>query len=279
MLQTILEFIIKYFPSVPSVFVLFAVLALGMYIFWYECKKTLKNDSSIFDIFIASTVIGGIIGRISYIISYPHEFDYIWYWLPYEKYGDQIFLFRLLPWRFFRIWDFQNDTFAMFTSLCILATLFVIFIKKWKWSHLYTAIYFCAYAMLGASIFLSGTNTNNLSWTEQGLIMLILLILSMIFRLSTQKISIKRKNRKISIGTDVLTIVLCTAYIVYSYVSTPMTSMEKVDLIVFSTWTIIGLLMYISESNKGNVTIESISSVQRVTVKDLPKNTKLWKKE
>ena len=278
MLNVIFETITKYFPALSSIVVLFLVIFVGMYIFWIECKKSFKNDSSIFDIFLASSILGGIIGRISYIVSYPQEFDVIWYWLPYEKYGDEVFLFRLLPWRYLRFWDFGNDTFAMFSFMAIIATLLVIFIKKWKWSHLYPAIYFCSIGMLATSIFLSGTNIKNVMWTEQGTLMLLFVFVSEIIRGIASKISAAKKNSKVIIVADVITIALCTIYVAYSYLSTPMVTMEKVDLVVLAIWTVVGMLLYIIDSNKASVTIERVSSVQRISVKDVnPKIT--WKKE
>ncbi|MBP5204072.1 hypothetical protein J6Z48_00275 [bacterium] len=278
MFNVIFETITKYFPALLSIVVLFLVIFVGMYIFWIECRKSFKNDSSIFDVFLASSVLGGIIGRISYIVSNPQEFDVIWYWLPYEKYGDEVFLFRLLPWRYLRFWDFGNDTFAMFSSMAIIATLLVIFIKKWKWSHLYPAIYFCSIGMLATSIFLSGTNTKNVMWTEQGTLMLLFVFVSEIIRGIASKISTARNNSKIMVRADVVTIVLCTVYVAYSYLSTPMVTMEKVDLVVLIIWTVVGMLLYIVDSNKASVTIERVSSVQRISVKDVnPKIT--WKKE
>jgi hypothetical protein len=45
-------------------------------------------------------------GRVSFIISNWEFFDSLpWALAPYERYGDNVYFFRLLPWNFFDLRD------------------------------------------------------------------------------------------------------------------------------------------------------------------------------
>ena len=118
--------------------VVFALLfLLGMYIFWRGSIESRKNRSSVFDMFLISGFLSGIVGRVVYIILEWEQFSsFIWYWIPYEKYGDEVFLFRLLPWRFLSIWDGGIIILAMFVTLLLVMTFYTLVIKKWRWKHI-----------------------------------------------------------------------------------------------------------------------------------------------
>ena len=99
-ISTIVNIIREVNPFVGLLIIFF----LGMYLFWKESSRSRKNNSSVFDAFILSILLGIVIGRAMFVILNWTEFSqYIWYWLPYERYGNEIFMFRLLPWRFLRI--------------------------------------------------------------------------------------------------------------------------------------------------------------------------------
>lgn len=277
MLEPFYEYIAKYFPTLNSWFVFFVVLIVGLYIFWKECTRTGKNNSSIFDIFIVSTVFGSIVGRISYIITEWGDFSrYIWYWLPYEKYGDQVFFFRLLPWRFLRFWDWGNDTFAMFVGVAVISTLFVIFVKRWKWSHLFPAIFYSVFAMLGLSIFFSGCNVDNREWIEQGVFMLVIVFFTFFIRYLLYKKS-SPKIAKVLLNFEVISILVSVLYISYAYISSDMILMEKIDLVVFVSWSLLGLLFHVIDSNRASVVIEKVSSVRPVSLSDINQQIRLPK--
>ena len=110
---------------------LMIIFFVGMYVFWKEASRSRKNNSSVFDSFLFSVLFGIIIGRIVYIVLDWNEFSsYTWYWLPYERYGDQIYMFRLLPWRFLRIWDGQLDVLFTFIGLLFLKHFLLLFSKN-----------------------------------------------------------------------------------------------------------------------------------------------------
>ena len=111
-----------------------------------ERIRSRKNRSSVFDIFLISSSLSLLVGRIVYIVLEWKTFSsYIWYWLPYEKYGDKIYLFRLLPWRFISIWDGGLDILGLFISLLLLLTLYSLVVKKWRWKQMFFQYIFFYY--------------------------------------------------------------------------------------------------------------------------------------
>jgi len=184
--------------SVNPFFLLLTVLLIGMYVFWRGCSETRKDISSIFDIFIISLFSGLLLGRISYIISNWTRFaSSVWYWLPYEKYGDEIYLFRVLPWRFFRVWDWGIDILTMFVGFLLVASLWVLFVKKWKWSHMFTTIFFTAQIMLAISFLLLGGVSRNEQWILQGIVMVLLPSVLFFLKNSIKRIMIGKKEVRI----------------------------------------------------------------------------------
>ncbi|HQA99146.1 MAG TPA: hypothetical protein PLG10_02850, partial [Candidatus Dojkabacteria bacterium] len=138
---------------------------IGLYIFWKEAVRSRKNNSSVFDAFIVSIIVGVFIGRVVYIILNWSDFSsYIWYWLPYERYGDQIYLFRLLPWRFFQFWDGQIDILYTFLGVLLSQTLIVVFRKKWRWSEMFSAMYLSNWVMIALTYLFVGVQGKNDIW-------------------------------------------------------------------------------------------------------------------
>ena len=73
--------------------VVFVIFFLGMYVFWRGCTESRKNRSSVFDMFLISGFLSAIIGRVVYIfLQWDFFSSFIWYWLPYEKYGEKVYL-------------------------------------------------------------------------------------------------------------------------------------------------------------------------------------------
>ncbi len=270
MLDQIQNKIFSVIPNLnPLIFVSITVIT-SLYIFWKLCSRTRKNNSSVFDTYFIGSIFALLFGRVAYIISNYSDFNrYIWYWLPYEKYGDEIFLFRLLPWRFFRIWDLGLEVLFLCVGLLIGCTYWVIVAKKWKWSHLYIAIYTAGYTLLLLSIISIGKFTNNTFWFSQGTIMLVLLLVWSILRSIFIKVVIGIKEMKILLVTDIIFITLSSILVTRMYMLGTLSLVEKVGVISFITWTAIGLFYHIIDTNKATVIIEKVSSVRQVSVNDI----------
>lgn len=254
------------------------VIILGMYVFWRGLSQTRKNITSIFDVFIISLFGGLAFGRISHIISNWSEFSsFIWYWLPYEKYGPEIHLFRVLPWRFFRVWDWGIDVLAMFVGFLLIATFWVFVIKKWKWSHVFVAIFFTAQIMFAISFVLLGGASGNEEWIVQGLVMVLLPIVLFFLSNSIRKATAGNKGAKFLVILNILFIILTSTYISYTYLLVDLKDIEKIVLITFILWTVLGILFYLRDLRKDNVTIEKVSSVREVSSIDVNHPIKLPK--
>ncbi|HOV29468.1 MAG TPA: hypothetical protein PLD77_00035 [Candidatus Dojkabacteria bacterium] len=270
--QKIASFVPNWSPLAFFVLTVFICL----YVFWKECSRTRKNNSSVFDAFFISVISGIILGRAFYIIGNWGEFSkYIWYWLPYERYGNEIFLFRLLPWRFFRIWDLGIDILFLLLGFCLVCTWWVLRVKKWKWSHLFPAIYLSSFTVLAFSFFSIGKITGNNTWVAQGLIMIVLILVFWIVKAILIKSIIGLGEMKALVCLDSIFVVISTAVIITVYMNSQMLNVEKIGLGAFVTWSLLGLFFHIADTRKATVTIEKLSSVRNVSVDDIRKPIKL----
>ncbi len=264
--------------SVSPLILFTIVVFLGMYVFWSGSMETRKNVSSVYDIFVTSLFGGLVVGRACYIIINWEQFsNLIWYWLPYEKYGDEIYLFRLLPWRFMRIWDWRIDILSMFVAFLLIATFWVLVVKKWKWSHMFTTIFFTAETMLALSFILLGASTGNQGWLTQGIIMVLLPLVLFFLKNSVKKTMIGKKELKILMLLDIFFILLTTTYVTYAYLIADISNTEKVSIITFALWSLLGIFFYMKETKKADITIEKVSSVHTVSRLDINQPIKLPK--
>ncbi len=278
MFQQIIEKVEFFFEQIPPVILFFLVIVIGMYKFWQGCLVTRKENNSIYDMFFFSSLMGLIIGRITYIISNWEEFNqYIWYWLPYEKYGDQTFFFRLLPWRFLRVWDWEINLIVMFVGFVVFATIWTLAVKKWQWSHMYTPIFTTATTMISLSFLLIGLYVDKTEWIMQGVIILVpVLILAIAERVIRDKI-IGRKEMRILAITEITLLAIPVGYLVYSYLMMDATMFEKVSIVILLVWFVFGSFVYIAETNKANVTIEKVSSLGTISDSDIDRTIRLSK--
>ncbi len=279
MYQTFIEKFSELFSKIHPVFLFSFVIILGLYIFWRGCWESRKNNTSIFDVFFLSFVVGLFTGRVSYIITHWSDFSsFFWYWLPYEKYGNEIFWFRVLPWRFFRFWDWGIDILLMFVGFLTFAGFWVIFVKKWKWSELFTTIFFTAQSMLGMSFFLLGGVTKNIAWITQGLVMILLPFVLFLLKNSVKAVMIGSKEEKVLTVLDTFFTLLLVIYTTYVYLSIDISDIERGGVVFFLVWTVFGIILNIAgRKKKGSVTIERVSSVREVSSIDINQPIKLPK--
>jgi hypothetical protein len=274
----ILEKIQEILNSVSPLILFTIVLLLGMFVFWSGSMETRKDTSSVYDIFIISLFGGLVVGRICYIITNWEQFsNFIWYWLPYEKYGEEIYLFRLLPWRFVRIWDWGIDILSMFVAFLLIATFLVWVVKKWKWSHMFPTIFFTAEGMLAISFILFGASTSNQGWLTQGVVMLLLPLVLFFLKNSVKKAIVGKKELKILVLLDTFFILLTTVYVTYTYFIADINNTEKASIITFALWSFFGVIFYMKETKKADITIEKVSSVHTVSHLDINQPIKLPK--
>ena len=268
--------ILRQIPPIVSFVITFIV---GTYVYWRGCVETRKNRSSIFDTYIVAILFSVVFSRLAYVISNWSEFSkFIWYWLPYEKYGNDIYLFRLLPWKFFAIWDGGVNIIALFVGFLIILTLLVVLYKKWSWKQMYMSVYITSVSMLAVSFLYIGLVQQNLSWVVQGLVVIIsVLILFGSYRLVDLG-KVKLKKRKSTQGWFAVGYVILTGvYVSYIYLTMDLVLVDTVFIYLFISWILVATVMYILSLRKGEVSIEKLSSVSNISVVDVNQPIKLPK--
>jgi hypothetical protein len=263
-INTIREFLIQLNP----LWVYFVISVIGLFVYWRGCTETRKNRSSIFDTFFLSIIFGLIMARISYIvINWSEYIRYPWSFVPYERYGDTFYLFRLLPWKFIRVWDGGLTIFVAMVAFLVLITLLVILMKKWRWYQTYFPTFFSMISMLGISYIYVGFITETKSWIVNGGILLVVpLIFWLIskFLLVSIKNGIKRRKTLVYIG--ILLVTLTSMFIAYQYLIDKVSQFEFISVIVLIVWTAVMDILLVIDINRPNVTIERVSSVRAIDI-------------
>ena len=256
---------------------LLIIFFVGMYVFWKEASRSRKNNSSVFDSFLFSVLFGIIIGRIVYVVLDWNEFSsYTWYWLPYERYGDQIYMFRLLPWRFLRIWDGQLDVLFTFIGLLFSQTFFITFFKKWKWSDLFSAQYYSNWLMIGLIYIFIGILNSNREWIQYAWWILIpfslmLLLQFLILKFADGK---KKENQRVVLSS-IFALFAVTIISYVFYISSPKIT-TIVGIVALIIWYVVGIALNLSGQKRAdNVTIERVSSVRQISLPEVRKPIEL----
>lgn len=254
---------------------LLIIIVIGLYIFWKEASRSRKNNSSVFDTYFLSLFGGVFFARVAHIIMFSSEyFSNIWYWLPYEKYGDQVFLFRLLPWRFMRIWDGGLDLLYLFVGMILIQTFWVTVRKKWKWNEMFPSIFLSNGAMLGLSFFFLGVQWENNVWTNLGLILLAPLLLFLILQVVVLKFQKGENKERVRLLLQLLCSIVTMLTTLYAYFTLPrpVSTLLTIAVVIWLIWAIVATIFHMLTSKKeANVTIEKVSSVRPVNIPDLVK--------
>lgn len=270
---------VKGFISTLNPFLgLILIFLLGLFVFWKESSRSRKNNSSVFDIFFISVIIGILVGRLVYVVSnWSSEYSSLpWYWLPYERYGDDVYLFRLLPWKLLKIWDGQLDILFTFLGIILMQTVSVLFLKKWKWGDLFPPIYLSNWVMMGLSYFFVGIQSGNNLWLKQGWIILIPFIVFIITQAIILKVYLGSKKEEVSRILYILFAIVALFVIGYVYISLSLTTLTTIGFVILSIWYVAGIIAYIISSRKeGNVTIKTVSSVRQVSLPEVSKPVRL----
>lgn len=263
--------VLSFISSIPVGVVLLIIFLAGMYAFWRGCIETGKDRSSIFDMYIISLIAGIIAGRVGYIVSNISEFTgYIWYWSPYEKYGDVIYIFRLLPWRFFRIWDGGIVIFAMFVGFLLACTCFAVFIKKWRWRQMYFVIFFSSLLILSLSFVFIASLEENLSLLLTAGILLFASIVFFVLSLIISRLGIKWRKRKKMIGYIGSGLICAISiYLSITFLPQDISFVEKTSIYLLDIWAVLSTLLFVIDMKRKRVNIEKISSVRGITLPEI----------
>jgi len=277
-INTYIEKIINFLSQINPSLVFIFIFLVGLIIFWRGSMEGRKERSSTFDMFFLSGFFSLVSARIAYIISNWESFSgFIWYWLPYEKYGEEIFLFRLLPWRFLNIFDGGINILVMFVSFLLFATIGVVIIKKWRWRDMFPVIFFSAESMLAMSFLFSGVIANNMEWTMQGGVLLIpIIIILVILTFLIPKLEGK-EEKSLYIIVNVFLVLLSTGFILYVYLKNDIELIDKINCLIFLLWSSIGSVFFLREQTDSKLSIERVSSVRTISSVDINQPIRLSK--
>jgi hypothetical protein len=264
----IFEIIRNFFINLNPLWVYLIVVLVGLFIYWRGCTETRKNRSSIFDTFFLSIVVGSVVGRISYLtINWSEYSRYAWYFLPYERYDQTVYLFRLMPWRLLRVWDAGLTIFVAMIAFLVVLTLFVLLYKKWRWYRVYFPVFFSMTSMLATSFLYLGIIENYMAWIVRGLILFLVPIIFWAFsKIFLFLIKNNYKRRKTLVYVGVLIVTLTSVYISYEYLSDQTSQFEFISVIILLIWNVISDIFIIIDLNRPNVEIEKVSSVRAVDI-------------
>jgi hypothetical protein len=257
----------EFVKSIPSPIAYLFIFFIGLFVFWRGCAEYRKNRSSVFDLFLISSFLSIVVARVVYIVLEWETFtSYIWYWIPYEKYGEKIYLFRLLPWRFLSIWDGGLVVLAIFVSLLLFMTFFSLVVKKWRWKHMFFPIYYASTTMLGVSFIYIGVNSGFYDWVYKGLILIGVLAIFFLFFKFIYKIVKNPLLEKYILGyVGLVTVWMSSIYIIYFYFSSVTSLLENAFVGIFLIWSLIMGVLFIIDLRKARVQIRSVSTVRSVS--------------
>lgn len=249
---------IGFFPIILIIYV------ISMFIFWRESRLVRKNNNSVFDQWFLSTIFMVLYGRISYMITNWSQFSKLsWFYIPYERYGPQVYLFRLLPWKFFAVWDGG----FLFTGLVVAFLFFnffyVRYIKKWSWKDMMRPVLLTVHFFLGLILCVYGVllESKNVMLYGVGLLCLVLFtyLLKYLYKVFSKQI--------ISL-IGVIYIVVSAMFIAYVFLSGDVSRIDEFNVGVMML--ISGLLagVYYRDSVKTKIKVSSYSQSQSIhTVK------------
>ena len=267
-MSDIFEFTRNFLINLNPLWIYLVIVLVGLFIYWKGCTETRRNRSSIFDTFLISIATGLVVGRISYLsINWSEYSRYAWYFLPYERYGQTVYLFRLLPWRLLRVWDGGLTIFVAMITFLVILTLLVSLYKKWRWYQVYFAVFFSMTSMLATSFLYLGIIENYMAWIIRGIILFLVPVIFWAFsKIFLFLIENNYKRRKALIYFGVLIVTLTSVYTSYEYLSDQTSQFEFISVIILLIWNVISDIFIILDLNKPNIEIEKVSSVRAVDI-------------
>lgn len=235
----------------------FLFVLLSLYVFWRESivTYTYKNQNAIFDFWFISAISGAIGGRVVYFIANWTKLGLKaipWFWAPYEKINGTVYLLRLYPWRFFRLWDGGFIFAGMLVGYILSVYLLIIKKKGWKWMTMFVPAFNSAIILFGGILLMIGLYSNTNKVIDLTAIMLMLLLVFSALRLFI-KLIVKKIDLQINLikGLYILIVIAVNWFMVslYFWTDVPVFWQEKISIIVFVIVSAIMIVHYILEKS------------------------------
>ncbi len=123
-------------------------LFLSLFLFWKESYSH-KDRNSVFDMWLFTILFAMFWARFSFIIANWELFESLpWALAPYERYGENIYFLRLLPWRFFDLRDGGFLFTSIFSAYILFAFLYNVLVKRWNWREMFLPVILSAEVLL-----------------------------------------------------------------------------------------------------------------------------------
>lgn len=191
-------------------------LLVSLFLFWYESYKH-KDKNSIFDMWLLTVLVSMIWGRVSFIIVNWHLFsDLVWSIAPYERYGDEVFLFRLLPWRFFDLSDGGFLFTSIFAGYLVFAFIYNIYFKKWRWREMFFPVIISAQAFLCITLIVYGSLMNFTDVVYGGLVVALIIAVFLAVITVLRKVFKKKKDYNVDLLDGVVNF-LTIVFVLFSF--------------------------------------------------------------
>ncbi|HVX92536.1 MAG TPA: hypothetical protein VHA74_00285 [Candidatus Dojkabacteria bacterium] len=214
---------------------------------------TKKNKNSVFDMFFITSTLMILWGRVMYIVLNLNDYVGLpWSISPYERYTDGVFFFRLLPWRYFALWDGGVLYIPMFVVFVVIATLYALAVKRWRIREILGTIIIPSTFLLSTTFLATGLYSNDITIFTQGLYM----VLFVFFYQALQFIlSIIWRNKmdlffKTYFFISIFANAFITIYLSINLLNSPITSIDRWHMYIFIIWSIIITILFVIDMNK-----------------------------
>ncbi|MCK9369012.1 hypothetical protein M0R04_03565 [Candidatus Dojkabacteria bacterium] len=268
--MNIVEIVREFISDVGFLPVVIFAFLVCLYVYWEQSKRANKNENSIFDGFFISSFFMVIWGRISYIFSNPSNYEgLVWSLVPYEKYPDGLYIFRLLPWRYFRIWDGEFLFTGLFIAFVIASFLYCTVIKKWRWREMMATIILSSTVFLGTLFSIIGFVNSVKSLFIQGVVLLsISLVYSILYgglkrRLKEKKAVLFEKLNYLLVFVYSLSI---SIYLPVSVLNSDITDWDRNNMYIFIAFSIISFAVFIIDIFRKNVILQARYKVRSTSI-------------
>lgn len=252
--------------------IVITVAVISLFVYWKESMHTGKNQNSIFDGYFVSSIFMIIWGRLTYILTNPIDYEGLfWSIIPYERYPDGFFVFRLLPWRYFRVWDGEFLFTGLFIGFVISAFIFCVLYKRWRWREMMGAVVFTASTYLGLLLLVSGFLVQDNTVLMQGVITLGItaayaFITSLVRRAFKAKEEGGKGPEKLNYYITFLFSVIVSFYIPSALLASEITSWDAFNLKVFAVFSVFSHILFVIDIFRKTVKIKTEYKSRSVSI-------------
>lgn len=246
------------------------VTLIALYFFWVESRRTGKDQNSIFDSYFFGAIFMLIWGRLTYIFTNPVDYEgLIWSYIPYERYPEGLFIFRLLPWRYFRIWDGEFLFTGLFLGFVLGTALFSFIYKRWRWREMMSTIMFSAFTYLGILLTILGFMIEQNNVLYQGVVILSLSLSYFFTAGLVEKVFKVRKNKlweRLNYYLIFLFSILISLYIPSALLKSDINQWDRYNLYIFAAFSVISHIIFIVDVFRKSVKIKTEYRTRSVTI-------------